>query len=171
MARLKKAGLRTARAGGQHRLEQQRGTAIAEIVDQRGLEFRRILIEQRAHIGRRHVGQLLGAQQHQPQAGAVAVLGIGCSRFAKRRDRRIALAELFANFAQREPGRGKAGREFGGLRQQIGGGGEIALQLQIARKIEAPVGNQIAGGQEQARGHGLSSDSSSRESVDAASHR
>ena len=31
--------------------------------------------------------------------------------------------------------------------------GEIALQLQIAREIEPAVGNQIAGGQEQARGH------------------
>ena len=83
------------------------------------------------------------------------VLGIGCLRFAKRRDRRIALAELFANFAQREPGGGKAGGKFGGLQQKIGGGGQIALQLQIAGKIEPPVGNQIAGGQKQARGHGL----------------
>ena len=83
----------------------------------------------------------------------MAVLGIGVSRFAKRRDRRLALAELFADFAEREPGRGKAGREFGRLQQQIGGGDEIALQLQIAREIEPAVGNHIAGGQEQARGH------------------
>ncbi len=82
------------------------------------------------------------------------VVGIGLSRFAKRRDRRIALAEPFANFPEREPGGGKAGRELGRLQQQIGGGDEVALQLQIARKIEPPVGNQIAGGQEQARGHG-----------------
>ena len=45
----------------------------------------------------------------------------------------------------------KAGREFGRLQQQIGGGNQIALQLQIAREIEPPVGHQIAGGQEQAR--------------------
>ena len=47
----------------------------------------------------------------------------------------------------------QAWREIGGLQEQIGGGGEIAFQLQIAGKFEPPVGNQIAGGQEQARGH------------------
>ena len=140
-------------AGGQHRLEQQRRAAIAEIVDQRGLEFRRVLIEQRPHIGRRHRRQRFGAEQHQPQAGAMAVVGIGHLRLAKRRDRRVALAELFADFAEREPGRGKAGRELDRLQQQIGGGDQIALELQIAREIEPAVGNQIAGGQEQARGH------------------
>ena len=58
------------------------------------------------------------------------------------------LAELLANFSERKPGGGEAGREFRGLQQQIGGGGEIAFQLQIARKVEPPVGHQIAGGQE-----------------------
>ena len=76
------------------------------------------------------------------------ILGICDQRFSKRRDRRIALASLFANLPKRKPGGGKAGREFGGLREQIGGGGEIAFQLQVARKFEPPVGNQIAGGQE-----------------------
>ena len=38
-------------------------------------------------------------------------------RFSKRRDRRFALAEPFANFSERELGRGKAGREFGRLQQ------------------------------------------------------
>ena len=83
------------------------------------------------------------------------VVGIGGARLPEGRDRRIALAELFADFAEREPGRGKAGREFGRLQQQIGGGGKIALELQVARKFEPAVGNQIAGGQEQARGHRL----------------
>jgi hypothetical protein len=57
-------------------------------------------------------------------------------------------AKPFANFTECEPGRGKAGRQLGRLQQQIGGGGEIAFQLQIARKIEPPVGHQIAGGKE-----------------------
>ena len=89
------------------------------------------------------------------QAGAVAIVGIGRARLAERRDRGLALAELLADFAEREPGRGKIRRELGRLQQQVGGGGEIALQLQIAREFEAAVGNQIAGGQEQARGHWL----------------
>ena len=74
--------------------------------------------------------------------------GSRVARFAKRRDRRLALAEPLANFSEREPGRGKAGRKIGGLQQQIGGGGKIAFQLQIARKIEPPIGHQVAGGQE-----------------------
>ena len=143
------------RARRQHRSEQQRGTAIAEIVNQRGLEFRRVLIEQRPHIGLWHRRHLLGAEPHQPQAGAVPILGIGFFRLSKRRDRRVTLAELPTNFAEREPGGSKAGREFRRLQQQIGGGGEIAFQLQIARKIEPPVSHQIAGGQEYSRRHGL----------------
>ena len=83
----------------------------------------------------------------------MAIVGIGGVRLAKRRDRRIALAELLADFAEREPGRGEIRRQLDRLQQQIGGGGQIALQLQIAREFEAAVGHQIAGGEEQARGH------------------
>ena len=151
---LEEGGLARRGARRQHRLEQQRRPAIAEIVDQRGLEARRVLIEQRLHIGLRHLGQGLGAEPHQVQAGAVAIVGIGGARLAKRLDRRVALAELLADFAEREPGRGEIRRELDGLHQQIGGGRQVALQLQIARKFEAAVGDQIAGGQEQARGHG-----------------
>ena len=78
----------------------------------------------------------------------MAVVGIGGARFAKRRDRRVALAELLADFAKREPGRDEIRRELDRLLEEIGGGGEVALQLQIARKFEAAVGEQIAGGQE-----------------------
>ena len=81
------------------------------------------------------------------------IAGIGLARFPESRNRRVMLAELLADFAEREPGRGKTGREFDRLLQQIGGGDEIALELQVARKFKPAVGNQIAGGQEQARGH------------------
>ena len=87
----------------------------------------------------------------------MAIFGVRHLRPAKGRDRRLALAELFANFAERKPGGGKAGRQFGRLQQQIGGGDEIALELQIAGEIEPPVGHQIAGGQEQSHGHGRNS--------------
>ena len=142
-------------ACGEHGLEQQRRTAITEIVDQRRFEFRRVLIEQGTHIGRRHARKLLGAEQHQPQACTVPVVGIGRLRLAKRRDGPFAFAELLPNVSQREPRRGKAGCKVGGLQQQVGGGNQIALQLQVARKIEPAVGNQIAGRHEQADGHGL----------------
>ena len=112
---LEESGFANRSARGQHRLEQQRGAAIAEIVDQCGLEPGRILVEQRPQIARRHRRQGFRAEQHQPQAGAVPVVGVGGLRLAKGRDRRIALAELFANFAEREPGRGEVWRKLGGL--------------------------------------------------------
>jgi hypothetical protein len=98
----------------------------------------------------------LGLEQNQPQPRTVAVLRVGDLRFPKRLDRGVALAELFADFRQGEPGRGEAGRKLGRLQQQVGGGDEVALELQIAREIEPAVGHQIAGGQEQAGRHGLS---------------
>ncbi len=142
------SGLAGRVARGQHRLEQQRGPTIAEIVDQRSLEFRRILIEQRAHIGRRHRRQLFGAEPHQPKARAVPVVGIGVARFAEGRDRGGAFAELSTDFSKRKPRGGKAGCEIGRLNQEIGGGSKVALELEIARELKPPVGNQIAGGQE-----------------------
>jgi putative mRNA 3-end processing factor len=81
------------------------------------------------------------------------VAGIGLARFPEGRNRRVALVEFLPNFAKREPGRDKAGRELDGLLQQIRGRREIALELQVARKFVTAVGNQIAGGEEQARGH------------------
>ena len=44
-------------------------------------------------------------------------------------------------------------RQLDRLHQKIGGGGQIALQLQIAREIEPAVGHQIAGGEKQAGRH------------------
>ena len=86
--------------------------------------------------------------------GAVAVVGIAGLGLLKRRDRRIVLAEFFADVAEREPGGGEIRRQLDRLQQQIGGGGQIALQLQIAGKFEPAVGHQIAGGEKQARRHG-----------------
>ena len=87
----------------------------------------------------------------------MTVTGIGGAGFAKRCDRLVALAELCSDFAEREPRGDKIRRELNGLHQQIGGGRKIAFQLQIAREFEPAVGNEIAGGQEQARGHWLQS--------------
>src|SRR5437588_11971291 len=81
------------------------------------------------------------------------VLGVGVARLAERGDRFIALAELLANVGKREPRRGEARRKLDRLFEQIGGSGEISLELQVARKVEAPIGYQIAGRHEQADGH------------------
>ncbi len=85
--------------GRQHGLEQQRGAAIAEVVDQRLFEFGRVLIKQCTHIGFRHRRQFFGPEQHEVQTGAMPVLGIRDQRFPERRDRRIAFTQPFANFA------------------------------------------------------------------------
>ena len=139
----------------QHRLEQQRRTAITEIADQRRLEARRILIEQRLHIARRHRTDGLDAELHQMQAGAVTVLGIGVTRGTERCDRGVTLAELEPDLAQRVPGRREVRHQLDRLFEQLGSGRQVALQLQVARKLVAAVGNEVARGQKQAGSHFL----------------
>ena len=86
------------------------------------------------------------------QAGAVLVVRVGLARFPEGGDGLVALAELLADFAEREPGRGEIRRELERLCQQVGGGGQVALELEVAGEFEAAVGDEIAGGQEQAKG-------------------
>jgi hypothetical protein len=83
----------------------------------------------------------------------VAIIRIGCTRPPERRDRLVALLQLLTDFAEGEPRRGEVRRKLGCLLEQVGGGGQIALQLQVAREFEAAVGDQVAGGEKQARGH------------------
>ena len=132
-------------ADGEHRLEQHRRPAIAQRLHQSTFEFRRILVEQRRDVGRRHFRQRPGTQPHQPQTGAVAVAGIGIPGMAERDDRARQIAQRLAHLAEREPGGGKARRQIGGLHEQVLGGDQIALHLQVAGIIEAAVGVHIAG--------------------------
>ena len=145
---LEQGGLLRGDAGSHHRLEDQRGRAIAEIVDQHVLEARRVLIEQGLHIGLRHLRQLRIAEAYQMQMSAMLIARVGIARFAKGRNRLVALAELRADFAEREPGRGEIRCEFDRLLDEIGGSWQITLELEVARELEAAVGHQIAGGQE-----------------------
>src|SRR6202012_4953292 len=66
------------RAHRYHGLEKKLRRAIVEVAEQRGLEARRILIEQRLHITLRHLGELLGAKPHQLDRGAMAIPRIAC---------------------------------------------------------------------------------------------
>jgi putative mRNA 3-end processing factor len=83
----------------------------------------------------------------------VPVVGIGPARLSKGCDCRVVLAKLAADFAERKPRGGEVRSQTGRLLQKIGGAGKIAPELQVAREFEPPVCNQIAGGQEQSRGH------------------
>ena len=82
--------------------------------------------------------------------GAVTVLGIGVARGTERCDRGVTLAELEADLAQRVPGRREFRHQLDRLFEQLGSGRQIAFQLQVARKLVAAVGNEVARGQKQA---------------------
>ena len=70
-----------------------------------------------------------------------------CLRVLESRYGAGAVAELFTQLAEHEPGRGIAGRKLKRLHQQIGGAGKIALRLSVPRPLEAAVGDQISGRQ------------------------
>ena len=62
-----------------------------------------------------------------------------------------AVAELRRGFAEREPGGGEARLRLGGLREQVGGGGEVAARGELAAERVTPIGNEIAGRSEGGR--------------------
>ena len=82
------------------------------------------------------------------------ILRVGVAGLFERRDGAGAVAEPVADGAEREPGGGKARRELDGLRQNIGGAGKIAARGMIERPFVAPVGDEIAGGNEERAGVG-----------------
>src|SRR5580704_15752555 len=141
------------RAYGFDRVVQQHRAAIAQPLGKRRVVARGILVEQPPHVGfghgRRH---LAGAEPRQLQPGAVIVLGVGVARLLESGDSAVAVAELVADGAEREPGRGEAWRQLDRLRQNIGGAGKIALGDVIERPFVAPVGDQVAGGDEERAG-------------------
>ena len=82
------------------------------------------------------------------------ILGIGIARLLESGNGAVAVAELVADGAEREPGRGEARRQLDGLRQNVGGAGHIALRGMIERPFVAPVGDQVAGGDKERAGIG-----------------
>jgi hypothetical protein len=79
------------------------------------------------------------------QDGAAVVLWIERKRPLQRVDGTRAVAELRCGLAEREPGGGEGRLRLGRLREQVGGGGEVATRRQLAAEREAAVGNEIAG--------------------------
>ena len=79
---------------------------------------------------------------------------IGIAGFFEGVDGAGAIAEAVADGAEREPRGGKAGRQFHGLRQNVGGAGKIAARGMVERPFVAAVGDQIAGGNEKRAGVG-----------------
>ena len=128
------------------RLQQQLGTSIIEPLHQRGVEIRRVLVEQPPHIDAGHRRRRLAdAETGQMQPRAVIILAVGIARRRKRGDGAIAVAHRLADRGQREPGGGEARRGLQHLREDVGRGGCIAALEIVQRPLIAPVGDQIAG--------------------------
>ncbi len=124
-----------------------------QALGERRVVARGVLVEQPADIGFGHRrGGFAGAEPGQLQPRAVIILGIGVAGLLESGDRAVAVAELVADGAEREPGRGEARRQLHGLRQNIGGAGKIAPRGMVERPLVAPVGDQIAGGDEERAG-------------------
>ncbi len=130
-----------------HRAEKQLGRAIAQTFGQSLVEPWRITVEQRADISFRHCCGGARAEPHEMDRSAMMVRRICCLRVLESRNGPRAVAELFTQLAEDEPGRGIVGRQLKRLHQQIGGAGKIALRLTIPRPFEAAVGDQISGRQ------------------------
>ena len=106
---------------GFDRVVQQRRAAIIQALGERRVVAGGILVEQPANIGFGHSGRrFAGAEPRQLQSRAMIILRIGVARLPERGNGAVAVAELVADGAQCEPGRGKARRQFHGLDQDIG---------------------------------------------------
>ena len=114
-----------------------------------------VLVEQPAHVTLSHRRRgVPRAESGELEPRAVVVLGVGAAGFFERRNGRIALAKAVADGAEREPGGSKARRQFERLHQNIGGAGKIAAGRMVQRPFVAPVGDSIAGGDEERAGVG-----------------
>ncbi len=136
------------KAPPRQRLGQKPGRAVAQLVDQRRVETRCVLVEEcldesrRHRLGHRH---LAGEVALQPRAQPV--LGIGPQRPVPGRHRRRRIAQRLVPFAQPEPARRPVGRALHRLAQQFDRRAQIATRGEPFREIEAPVHDQVARGQ------------------------
>ena len=96
------------------------------------------------------------AEPRELQPRAVIILGVGVARLREGGHGAGVVAEPVADGAEREPGRGEARHQFDRLRQNIGGGGKIAARGLVERPFVAPVGDEIAGRDEEWAGIGHS---------------
>ena len=140
---------------GFDRQAQQRRPSILEMLGERSVVARGILVEQPADIRLRHRRRsLAGAEPCELQPGAVVVVGIGVARPLECGDRIAPVAQLVADGAEREPRRGKAGCKLDGLLEDFGGAGEIAARRMVERPFVTPVGDKVARGDKERAGVG-----------------
>src|ERR1700722_3153334 len=112
-----------------------------------------VLVEQAPHIGFGHCRRrFAGAKPRQLQPCAVIVLTVCIARLFESGNGAVAVSELIADGAQREPGRGEARCQLDRLRQNVSRARKIALRGMIEHPFVAPVGDQVAGGDKERAG-------------------
>ena len=118
------------------RVAQQRRPAIGELLGQRRVVARGVLVEQPADVRFAHRrGGVAAPEPGKLQPGAVIIVRVGVAGLFECRDSAGAVAEPVADGAEREPGGGESRREFDGLREDIGGTGKDRR----ARHDRAPI--------------------------------
>jgi len=144
-------------AGGsrhrRHRRDQQLRAAIIEMLQHARIESRGVLIEQPPDMGLHHGGR--GFAQPEPgqaQASPVEVLRIGSAGGQKGRDGALPIALGFADRPEREPGARKGRSGLQHLLENLRRGGPLPAGEVIQRPLVAPVGDQIAGGEQERNG-------------------
>ena len=126
-----------------------------QMLGERGVVAAGILVEQPAHIGLGHGrSDVAGTKARELQPRAVIILRIRVARPLESGDGAGAVAEPIADGAEREPGGGEVRRQLDRLRQDIGGSGEIAARRQVDCRLVAPVGEEVARGDEERAGIG-----------------
>ncbi len=136
-------------------LAQQRRPLIGQMLGQRGVVTRRVLVEQPADIGLRHRRRsLASAQACELQPGAVVVVRVQSLGLFESGNRAARVAEPVADGAECEPRRSESGRQLDRLHEDIRGAGKIAAPRVVERPLIAPVGDEIAGRDEKRAGVG-----------------
>jgi hypothetical protein len=113
------------------------------------VEARRVLVEERAHIGLAdRLFRRQGAEPGELDAHAERILGLARERRPKGREGAFAVAPGKPRAAEKRMGRLEIRDELQDLQSEIGRGGVIALVEGGLGVAEAAVGEEIAGGAE-----------------------
>jgi hypothetical protein len=138
-----------------HRFAENRRATIMQLLNQRGIVARGVLVEEPAQIGFGHSGGgIANAKLRKLQPRAMIIFGVAAARFGEGRRRALPIAEAAAKGAEREPCGGKTRRSRNGLRQDVRCRGKVPAGGEVHRRIVTAIGNKIAGGHKERAGIG-----------------
>lgn len=126
----------------------QLGSAIAEPIDQRGIEARRVLVEQGLDEGARHARLLRAASDKlKPEAGPGMIDRIELERSAPGPLGLVHEASPVEHLASAIPAKHPVRRELQGGRHHFGGCGGITFSQEHLGEVGTAGGQPVAGGQ------------------------